>query len=729
MAFGIGAQSRLARVLATLALIAAFISGNVIPAFAAGGTSGNIQGTAVDSSGNAIAGVTVSIASPSFSSQTATDASGFFSIVNVPVDTYTISLSLKGYDSVVVAGVTVQGDQTVALTKTAMSKSLQTIGRVQNRSASSAVQPGATTDQFTISGDRALQANGRLLNTNTAQLALSAPGVTLTSGGNLSIRGSRSSDVGYQFEGVDFREPQADANAAGTFAGLSSMQVVGGAGDASQGNVGSGVINLTVKRGTYPAGGTIDAEVIPTATQQGTYQYAFEYGAATADNRFSNYLEYINQRNYDPQISIGGVTGGPTVTACGINPNNILPASVGCEYASSRRSNSDFIDNFIFRFGNNNDQSLQILFRNRYQDTFGNLGGQTGLNGQPTNYYYNTPVTPGFAGNFFSSLGGLGNPYAGETLAPGYTAAGLLGAEIPLLYGVPAGGGTPGGPIEQTAALLNFLDFAYTKNFGTSTSLTLRSYNWQEQAYLDRSYGYSAPFTGQLTNPLQQTSGGDVQGIGFDFLTQLGQSNTISINGKFENTHPIRDEAEPFLGFLAAGTDCGSGASNSGCSTLNPNQFLSPANTTLPVSATNPCPVSTAFDPTACYIYNYQYTPGAPACASFNGQAVGRIPDAGVGYGGSEADYQFWGIGLRDQIAVTSQLKLDIGGRFDGANYKQSNAFCFFASCLANNSQDVDPSTVTPQYTNPTVSNRAARCRSNSTRAILCASRTAAAST
>ena len=692
MAFGSGAKFRLARVLASIALIMAFMVANVLPTFAAGGTSGNIQGSAVDSNGNAIAGATVGVASPSLSTKTTSDASGFFSIVNVPVDTYTISIAAAGYDTVVVRGVTVQGDQTVTLNKTALTKSLQTIGRVQTRSASSAVQPGATTDQFTISGDRALQANGRLGNTSVNQLALSAPGVTLTGGGNLSIRGSRSSDVGYQFEGVDFREPQANANAAGSFVGLNSMQVVGGAGDASQGNVGSGVINLTVKRGTYPASGSLEAEVIPAKPQQGTYSYQFEYGAATRDNRFSNYISYANQNAIDPQISITTVLGGSSFTGCGIDPTNVLPASVGCQYAASKRANSDFIDNFIFRFGHDQDQSLQVLFRSRYQDTFGNLGGLTGLNGAPTNYYYNTPGTPYFTAN---------NPYASipsSALAPGYTAASLFNDEIPLLYGTPAGGGTPGGPIESTASKLNFLDFAYTKNFGSNTSLTVRSYNWQEQNVIDRSYGFAAPFAGSLTSPQNSVAGGNVQGIQADLLTQIGQNNTLSFSGKFENTHPIRDNPQ-----TAFGLDTVAGLGSPVSSTLNPNQYLSPRNTSLPTSASNPCPVSTAYDPTACYLYNYQYTPGAPAGASFNGQPVGRLVNAGVGYGGNEADYQFWGAGVRDQISLGSKLKLDIGARFDGANYKQSNQYCFFAACQGNNSQDVDPATVTRQYTNPSV--------------------------
>jgi hypothetical protein len=64
--------------------------------------------------------------------------------------------------------------------------------------------------------------------------------------------------------------------------------------------------------------------------------------------------------------------------------------------------------------------------------------------------------------------------------------------------------------------------------------------------------------------------------------------------------------------------------------------------------------------------------------------------------------FQFWGAGLRDTINIGSRVTFDIGARMDGAVYRSYNPFCFFNGCAAN-PQDVDPSTVTPQYTQPSV--------------------------
>jgi hypothetical protein len=661
----------------------------VSPAFAAGGTTGNVQGTIVDASGNAVRNATVSLASPSQSTKSTTDQNGFFSAVNLPVDTYTLSVTATGFDTIVVRGVTILGDQTVNIGRQTLSKTTQTIGRVTGRSVTSAFQPNQTTDQVTISGDRIAQAAGRQFNVQTQQLALSAPGVTLTSGGNLSVRGSRASDVGYQFEGIDFREPQAYGNASSTFNGLNSLQVVGGAGDATQGNVGSGVINITVKRGTYPAFGTIDLEGIPFGPQKNTFQGGIEYGTATRDNKISNYISYIYQRNTSPGAAIAAPLSGATFFGCGIDPTVFNAVGLGCNYAPSQRKYSDLIDNFIFRFGKDQDQSLQVLYRNRYLLTFGNLGGDNGLTGAPNNYYYNSPAS---ASSFFNA----NNPYAGLTLSPGYTANGLWAQEIPILPGTPANPpATVPGAIESGASYLNFLDFAYTHNFGSSASATARVYNWQSIAYADNSYGNVAAFSGAPGTPSFQASGGTVTGFNLDATAQIGRSNTLQFSGKFEITKPIRDLDEPILSLLAA-----TSANGAGNATLNTNQWLSPANTTAPVSASNPCPVSLAVDPTACYIYNYQYQPGAPAGASFHGQAVGRIPNAGVGYNG--VDVHYWGAGLRDTIQFGSSVTFDIGGRIDGASYYSYNPYCFFSTC-ASNPQDVDPTTITTAVTQPSV--------------------------
>src|ERR1700761_4267462 len=70
----------------------------VSPAFAAGGQSGNLQGTITNgATGAPIAGVTISAASPTGSYTAKTDDKGSFQIIGMNVDTYTVSASSGGF--------------------------------------------------------------------------------------------------------------------------------------------------------------------------------------------------------------------------------------------------------------------------------------------------------------------------------------------------------------------------------------------------------------------------------------------------------------------------------------------------------------------------------------------------------------------------------------------------------------------------------------------------------
>ncbi len=282
------------------------------PAFALGGETGNLRGHVVDTTTNAaVAGAVVEAVSPSGTYRTKTDAKGNFSILGMPVDTYPVSVQMPGFEPLADSGVTIIGDQDLGLGTLRLSKQLQTIGRVTSRSVASAFQPNQTVDSVTISGARIQQTIGRAGNTDEKALLLAAPGVTLTDNGNVSIRGGLSTEVGYQLDGIPYTDPfnSSPASTAGSvfeaaftpsnvgnpllFSGLGSAQVVEGAGDATQGNVGGGVVNLVPKRGTYPGFGSIDTAI---GSPNFDHQLAIEYGFASANGRFSDYFSYSGER-------------------------------------------------------------------------------------------------------------------------------------------------------------------------------------------------------------------------------------------------------------------------------------------------------------------------------------------------------------------------------------------------------------------------------------------------
>src|SRR5579863_6563358 len=89
------------------ALLAALLS---LSTLCAQQTLGSVNGTVLDTSGAAIAGakVTASDTETNFSQSATTKANGFFQIFNLPVGSYTVSISRDGFQSETLTGIGVQ---------------------------------------------------------------------------------------------------------------------------------------------------------------------------------------------------------------------------------------------------------------------------------------------------------------------------------------------------------------------------------------------------------------------------------------------------------------------------------------------------------------------------------------------------------------------------------------------------------------------------------------------
>src|SRR5579883_579802 len=148
-----------------LALSIAFMLSMVFvsasPSFAAGGVQGNLTGSVIDeTTGKPLADVRVSALSPSGSFNGTTDSGGHFTLLGLPADTYTVSFTKTGFDSISQPGVVVFGDETDSVGTIRMNSSLKTIVHVNARARNGAFQPTQTQDVTTISGQRITQALG-----------------------------------------------------------------------------------------------------------------------------------------------------------------------------------------------------------------------------------------------------------------------------------------------------------------------------------------------------------------------------------------------------------------------------------------------------------------------------------------------------------------------------------------------------------------------------------------
>ena len=215
------------------------------------GTTGTISGTVTDGkTGAPLAGVRVTAVSPTGQYSSKTDAKGFVSFTGVSPDTYTVSFEITGYQPASLTGVNVFADQ-IAQVTTGLQKSLKTIGSVSARSPGGAFQPTQTQDTYTVSSSQITTQLGKANAVSETDLLVSLPGASLDSSGYPVLRGGRENEEGFQFEGIDYTDAFTSQfiNSLAINPGIGELQLIPGAGDASQGNTGTGVINLISKRG------------------------------------------------------------------------------------------------------------------------------------------------------------------------------------------------------------------------------------------------------------------------------------------------------------------------------------------------------------------------------------------------------------------------------------------------------------------------------------------------
>lgn len=648
------------RFVATMVLVFASMVWTASPSLAVGGVSGNINGRVVDGTTKApLANVTVTAQSPSTSQTTHTDARGTYSFLGLPTDTYSVTFTAADHETFTLQGITVQGDQTVNLEPQALSQTLRTIGRVTGRAASSVFQPKQTVDSMTVGGARAELAAGKDASTDGKALALSVPGVQLTDAGRLTIRGGMSNDIGYQFDGVPDTDPFLGQNqAANRISGLASLQVVEGSGDPTQGNIGTGVVNVVVKRGARPPFGYLDLEAgAPILNNQG----AAEYGIATPNGSFSNYISFTGQR-YTP----GGGNNGGLFSANQAQMGNAF------NYLSySKINNSDFIDNAVFRFGHDNSQSLQLLVQNRMIQDYGNNGG---IVSPLYNYYPYAPYAYGYGrqngtgcGNPFSVPAFCSPSVAQPGFNPVYDPLGITTGnaslanqiafyqnKVGLIPYVPANGSN----VFTSPALVNYqpssvVKLEYTSMLNSTTFLTARMYNTVFRT------GGSNFFSGSIS-PGYSVTGGNSNGYYLELDKQASDKHNLQVSANYQLVHPIWNDYSPnsVYALLASNQNsAGTGPGSTGAPSLY--DFLNPMNPSAPISASNPCPAVNG-----CYLFSQLYPNGDP-----KGTGVGRIPMGGINYAGTV--FHEYGASIRDQWTPNTRLKLDLGLRMDGGDFSQ----------------------------------------------------------
>ncbi|MBV8117135.1 MAG: TonB-dependent receptor, partial [Candidatus Eremiobacteraeota bacterium] len=272
---------------------------------ASAGTTGGLSGTVTEAGTSApIAGVRVTVTSPSQTVSAFTDAGGRFHFVSLAPDEYVATLEKSGYEPISYPGIAILADaqQTFSFS---MRKSLKTIAQVASRAASNLVRPGTTADVYSINAaqQQRLSVLGGGGNLNSAYSAISSvPGAYVPSsqaGYNqaVHVRGGDAYEVGYEFDGIPVNRA-FDNFPSGSLSSLGQLelQVYTGATPAGAEAQGlAGFINQVIKTGTFPGYAETD---LAAGSPTFYHNLNVEAGGATPDRLFSYYVGF-NGYNQD----------------------------------------------------------------------------------------------------------------------------------------------------------------------------------------------------------------------------------------------------------------------------------------------------------------------------------------------------------------------------------------------------------------------------------------------
>ena len=609
------------------AIAAAFalstVSSFPAPVLAVGGVTGTINGTVTDATTRApIANVDVAVASPSQSARTTTDGKGFFALTGLPVDTYTVSFTLNGYEVSVINGVTVQGDQQVAVNGSLV-KSLTRIGRTQTRAQSAAYQPKQTTDSYQVTGQQVQTALGRQGNISQTQLQSSVPSITTTFYGSSSIRGSTRTEIAYQFDGIDYTDPLTAQfqNSLG-LNGLQSLQVNPGAGDATQGNAGAGAVNIVVKRGSRPNFGSfyLEAANYPRADY-----VSGEYGWATPDGKFSNYSSFVGQVNYSQY----GLKDTP-------------PYVTGSFFSTDYSVTRDFINNFVYKFGHDKSRSLQFLYQTRYSDFFINHGGIDNL-------CFKT-CDPNIAGT--STLQGQLDT---TTYYPGVGSLAARYNDFQRIVGLLPVQSDVNQPLYYQGfnhQPVDVLKLEYSQQLNATTFWTNRLYRVVGNAQFNRPYD-----TQTTSSRINWAQGGARSAFAGSFVKLLGDKHQVELSYTYQAVQPVYDNVSNTLGYRAL-VDGIQGDPTRGYELAD----------FIPTTGGFACPTTDSFGAKLANV------PGTTSPCGYLGKYFPNgIPRVPLNRFSSAGFQHLYGVGIRDQFNVSSKLRLDYGVRLDGSNFQILN--------------------------------------------------------
>lgn len=724
----------LQRLFAVLLFVAFVCQGTMVLA----GTTGSLSGTLVDgASKKPLVGARVLAASPSQSASATTDAAGHFQFLALGPDTYTVSVTVAGYDPISVSGVNVVADNNAIVSLVGNTVAKQ-IGRVASRSNSTLVSSGTTADVYSINATvqdkaSALGGGGTL---NSAWSAISSvPGVFIApnqggyvgAGATVSIRGGDYDQIGYELDGIPVNR-SFDNYPSGPLSSLGQqeVQVYTGAVPATAEAQGiSGYINQVIKTGTRPGSANLTGSIGAPAFY---HKLSFEVGGATPDRLFSYYVGfggYNQDYRYADQFQGASLSReyGQPLAPCPTD-GSTTPASVpscfsqaGADFTNGGTTpayalgayntffaqgvqDRDSIINLHFGIPRKNGakDDIQLLYDNNFINTpflisTNDQGGQAYLNAIQLG-------TPSYSDGYLFN----GAP-AGTVLPQSFTGG---GGSIYLFPSSPSNRPL-NGPIDPNLRD-NFVNnqgifkAQYSHSFGDNALLKLYGYTYYSNWLQNGPQTNYSDYVGSVSQDYELSS--HTRGLSATFTDQLNEKNLLTVQGSYTTANSLRDNNTTFLdGGSAINTRNAGGLLVDGSNPFNGQCYSGPG---APVNCFNGSGSnlnSSAAGFTYKQAYNGTVTPATGTCGA------GPCQYLVIG-NGEYATYnnvkpKFFSGSITDQFRPSDKLNINIGlhvdrFEFDGSDTTQSAARQFLYTAYNNqfpNAQQFNVPSQTEGYT------------------------------
>ncbi|MFC1481735.1 carboxypeptidase-like regulatory domain-containing protein [Candidatus Neomarinimicrobiota bacterium] len=209
-------------------------------------SAGKIIGEVKDEDGNPLIGANVIVQDTYLGA--ATNVDGYFYILNVPVGTYAITVSMIGYTSVTVVDVLVALDRTSTLQIAMETESIE-YDMIVVTAQRDVLHKEVSNSQQIVTAEQLEEAPGvQTLNHYLGTMA----GVTEER--DLTVRGGSAEQTGALVNGMSFTNPRiGKAEASIPFSAVEQISLQTGGFSAEYGNFRSALVNVTTKSGDHDA--------------------------------------------------------------------------------------------------------------------------------------------------------------------------------------------------------------------------------------------------------------------------------------------------------------------------------------------------------------------------------------------------------------------------------------------------------------------------------------------